>query len=644
VRVCIIGKFPPIQGGVSARTYWSAHHLARSGHEVHVVTNAKECLPPYRIYMRQEDWRRCKASYGPGSVTTYWTDPLDNSQSFIPMANPFVSKLAAIAVRLHAEHRFDVIYSHYLEPYGVAGYIAAQMTGLPHVVRMAGSDAGRLWRHPQFEALYDGILRSAQIVIAAGTVAKRAVQRGVDSGRIAAIGGFVSPQDVFTPVGQVLDLGELQAEIERDSNFRDQLWGSFAIDRPYFGVCGKLGEDKGSFSLLAAVRQLKTAGLDVGVVAMAHGNAAVESRFRTLARDLGLADRVLQIPFLPPWRVPEFLRGCLAVCCLEQNFPIVFHQPAIPREALLCGACLVGSTEVIRKLPDYERLPSGFGCIAVEDASNVDTLSAVLAKIVSDPAPAADVGTRGCSFARELQKNAPLPQMLECILEIAAARRSLPPAMRAQFADAAIETNGDRFPLTKRAEAALSEHVQKSAPGALAYRTRRPTDRERINETLIAIENAIANGKIGLQSFAPALWVEMALATAEEEADGAYVPQGAADPLFRLSLSRWAIPEGALAGMVPIRNPRLRVLKFSFDVSVFLREYVTAEIPASPAKHPSYVVVFGRSEGTRHEPVLIDDLTARILELSDGTRTAREIIAELDRASNPASSDVITWI
>ena len=42
MRICIIGKFPPIQGGVSMRTYWTAHALAMHGYEVHVVTNAKE--------------------------------------------------------------------------------------------------------------------------------------------------------------------------------------------------------------------------------------------------------------------------------------------------------------------------------------------------------------------------------------------------------------------------------------------------------------------------------------------------------------------------------------------------------------------------------------------------------------------------
>ena len=112
-------------------------------------------------------------------MTVHWTDPVDRSQSYIPMASPFVSKLAAMAARVHSERPFDVIYSHYLEPYGVAGCLAAQMTGVPHVVRTAGSDAGRLWHHPQLEALYDHVLRSAEAVVAAGAVAERAVQRGV---------------------------------------------------------------------------------------------------------------------------------------------------------------------------------------------------------------------------------------------------------------------------------------------------------------------------------------------------------------------------------------------------------------------------------------------------------------------------------
>jgi hypothetical protein len=45
MKICLVGKYPPIQGGVSARTYSYAHALARKGHQVHVVTNAKEVRP-----------------------------------------------------------------------------------------------------------------------------------------------------------------------------------------------------------------------------------------------------------------------------------------------------------------------------------------------------------------------------------------------------------------------------------------------------------------------------------------------------------------------------------------------------------------------------------------------------------------------
>ena len=69
MRICIIGKFPPIQGGVSMRTYRTAHALAARGHDVHVVTNAKEVAPPFRMHMRAEDWARCEAEFGDGSVT-----------------------------------------------------------------------------------------------------------------------------------------------------------------------------------------------------------------------------------------------------------------------------------------------------------------------------------------------------------------------------------------------------------------------------------------------------------------------------------------------------------------------------------------------------------------------------------------------
>src|SRR5207237_5701383 len=134
---------------------------------------------------------------------------------------------------------------------------------------------------------------------------------------------------------------------------------------------------------------------DVGLVVLAQGAPGVQERFRTQASELGLTDRILQLPFLPHWRVPEFLRGCLAVCCLEQDFPIGIHSPIIPREVLMSGTCLVGSTEVIRKLPSFAQLPHGYGCIAIEEVYDVVLLTEGLAPIVKEPETAARMAAPG---------------------------------------------------------------------------------------------------------------------------------------------------------------------------------------------------------------------------------------------------------
>jgi glycosyltransferase involved in cell wall biosynthesis len=633
VRICIIGKFPPIQGGVSMRTYWTAQALAARGHDVHVVTNAKEVRPPFRMLMRPQDWQRCA-----GAVTMHWTDPVDRSQSYIPMASPFVSKLAALAANAHSARPFDVIYSHYMEPYGIAGHLAAQMTGAPHVVRMAGSDAGRLWHHSQFEALYDHVLRSAALVVATGTVAQRAVQRGVDPGRIVSGGGYALPDDLFTPDGPALDLNALRGEHAGDPELGDQMWGDFSGDRPYFGVYGKLGDRKGSFALLAALQRLKHAGTDVGLVALAHGNSDIELRFREQARQLGLADRILQIPFLPHWRVPEFLRGCLAVCCLEQDFPIGFHSPIIPREVLLSGACLVGSCEVIRKLPQWERLADGYSCVAIKNVNDVESLAERLGAIVRDPHPAIAVGKRGRDFALELEQGIDFPGQIERIL--AGAAEKGPPA-NSNSAEPDAVSAPSRFPLALIADATITGSA---SSGRSANQKNATINLQHARKVLVRMERAVADGRNELHSLKQGVEVEIAIAAAEEEADkfnGADCP----DALFRIRGRRWAFEVSDLADFVPVRNSQLRIVNFNFDASKFRDARTIADLPAVAPPGESHVVVFGNSGGDRRDPLLVDGFTARVLEHCDGVRSAGEILMALQgqRVSSPGNDD-LKWI
>ncbi len=602
------------------RTYWTAHGLAARGHDVHVITNALEVQPPYRMLMQQEDWERCEGTYNAGSVRVHWTDPVDRSQSYIPMASPFISKLSSITARVHRERHLNVILSHYLEPYGVAGYLASQMTGVPHVVRMAGSDAGRLWHHPQLEELYDHVLRSAETVIAARTVAERAILRGVEPIRIVPGGDFIVPEDVFSPNGPLLDLARLRRDAEADPDSRELVWGTFSGNRPYFGIYGKLGESKGSFALLEALYRLKLAGHDIGLVALAHGPADVEKRFRTLARRLGLSDRILQLPFLAHWRVPEFIRSCLAVCCLEQNFPINFHSPIVPREVLLCGGCLVAATEIIRKIPEYESLPHGYGCIAIPDVNDVATLTQTLASITVDPAPIGAMGKRGRRFTRAMQDKTPFPQQLESVLQGAAERRPPPSVRVASPTMAGSSQDRDRFPLTRLAAGAYGCPVSCATDGS-------SFDLMQARKTLKTVEMAeIKMTALPRASFAAAIRVEIAIAEAEDEAAGDNSTENS-DGLFRLQIQRWALDDGAINGLFPYRNPSTRLVSFDFDVSAFHTVQTAADFPAEVPGRPSHLVVFGSSACCR-PPVHIDSRTAAILRQINGNSTVADVIKQ----------------
>ncbi len=638
------------------RTYLTAQGLAERGHEVHVVTNAREAAPPFRMLMTAADWQRCEGRRGRGSVRVHWSDPVDRSQTYLPMASPFVSKLSAITARLHAERSFDVIYSHYLEPYGVAGHLASKMTGVPHVTRMAGSDAGRLWHHPQLEPLYDHVLQSAAVLIAAGTVAERAIVHGVDAKRIAFAGGYRLPQEIFTPSGPTLALAALPREIERDGGLGDTLWGTFAADRPFLGVYGKLGPTKGSFALLAALHELKRTGRQVGLVALAHGRPEIERDFRQRARELGLERDILQIPFVPHWRVPEFLRSCLAVCCLEQDFPIDIHTPIVAREVLLCGRCLVASTELINKLPDHYRLPHRYGCVAVKDVNDVGELSGRLAEIIDDPEPAEAVGRRGRDFACGIEDEADFPQRLELILAAAAERRIL----RANApVRPASDLTPDPFALTRLCAAALGRGLEQNGNNPSTKKSRRSsrhhgtagTSRRRnksggINLTtartlLSSIKQAVAKGEKTLLRFVPPLELEIALAVA----DRAGSASGAAPAFDRVDIRRWAIGADDFARLRPVQAPQLAVIAFNFAVADYVAAKTAADFPKVPKPGSSFVAVFSGTKDRQGSVRLIDQGTAQILQLCRGKLTSAQIAAQVvQQGLSSGAAGCLNWM
>jgi glycosyltransferase involved in cell wall biosynthesis len=410
VKICFLGKYPPIEGGVARDGFWSTCALAEQGIEVHVVTNAEEVEPEFRIL--DEPWdptlppdpRRLAGE----RLAIHCTASADQP-SYIPWATPFVSKLAALATRVIEQHGADLIYSYYLEPYAVAAYLTASWTGVPFGVRHAGSDVGRLMLDPAVRTAYTKILPAADYVFAAESTYRRFLRLGVDLERLYQAPRAALPERYFHPHATPLDVNALLAALaERapvtaySEAHRPYCERPFDPTQPTIGIYGKVGEVKGSLDLVRALGRLHRDGCPFNLLALTQGHASRMRAFLQAVAENGLIAHTWVLPFIPHWYVPNFIRACTAVCFLERSFPITMHQPIVPREVIACGTALVLSREIAAKQPYRDVLQHGEN-VFLADPRDTDELAAVLRQCVEDPVHSREIG---CNGFRDLSSSA----------------------------------------------------------------------------------------------------------------------------------------------------------------------------------------------------------------------------------------------
>ncbi len=406
MRILFVGKFPPIQGGVSGQTLWLVHSLAQLGHEVHLVTNADEVEPTFRQFQYSGD----DAYLGPlveqGRLHVHNTSA-SNDAPFIPQATPYVTKLFGLSLSVLDRYPCDIILSWYFEPYGVVAAMLRKATGLPTIVRHAGSDLGRLAKHPDLASTYRWMLN-----VVDGVIATNREELFRQFGSVAArFVPIVRPRlpEVFFSAAAPLDLIELHSAagdwfgaLPIDDKIRCRLRAPsealHANNNFVLGMYGKVGRSKGTIALNDALKALAARGCNFTFISVAAGTKySLEGHYHSLLEDPQLAKRTIILPPIAPWRIPSFLRCCDAVCFLEHDFPIKFHSPLVPREALSSGACLICSAEIAGKA-DYGRsLVDDRTAIVVRDPADGQGLSDQLSKAVANP-------TQTKAIAKQAQK------------------------------------------------------------------------------------------------------------------------------------------------------------------------------------------------------------------------------------------------
>jgi glycosyltransferase involved in cell wall biosynthesis len=398
LRILLIGKFPPIQGGVSTQTFWTAHELAELGHVVHVVTNSGSVELGFRQLLFGADQDNLTQNHETGAVHIHTASPI-RPLTYIPWSPPYVSQLFGLAADLIAKYDFDVVLGWYFEPYGAAAAHVAKAFDIPLILRHAGSDIGRLAQYPDLQSTFGWMARQSKALFttrSTGAAFDILSSMGFTRSQCVKLQGHVLPS-VYSRPPQPLDLPELaqaMASWYRQVRIEDPELVALATEFskpnlnaawPTIATYGKVGKTKGTYDLIGALDDLASAGVPFNHIAIGAGRPhELRAYFRSLGASNELRERIWVLPPLAPWRIPSFLSLCDAVGFLERDFPITFHYSSIPREVLAAGRCLICSVEMARKLPVWPSLVDGKNCILIEDPRNRSELRSALLRVLTD--------------------------------------------------------------------------------------------------------------------------------------------------------------------------------------------------------------------------------------------------------------------
>lgn len=400
MKICVIGKLSPIQGGVSKLNLWMCQALAQAGHTVHIVTNGSEVEDQYRTVGGKisDNLSNSPLEGLSDRVTIHYTN--ENAlYSYIPFANPFVTKLSSIAIDVVRKHKCDLIFGHYFEPYGVAAYIVAKATGVPFGLQPAGSDVGRLMQSPEMRTMYAEIIKSADYIFTSNSTRRRFIAEGADPYKLYPLPRSTFADAVYTPDVPNLDLVKhvTAARSELKNQYYLDLLDQFPVSNfdaslPTIGIYGKTGETKGSYDLIESLRIIKLAGKRFNFLALTSSGKKTLDVFVNKLVDAGLSENTIWLPFVPYWQVPEFIKICNVITFLERDFPIPIHHPAVALEIMQCAGCLIVSTEIANKQRYKKQLQDRVNVSVVNPKNHIELAEKIL-WLFDNPEEAKKIGT-----------------------------------------------------------------------------------------------------------------------------------------------------------------------------------------------------------------------------------------------------------
>lgn len=152
-NVLLIGKYPPMQGGIATKTFWLYEKLAQSGFTFRVVTIETK---NYSVPIKENDIK----IFSVDTTSVPW---------HIPDSNLYFDRLLNKCFEALEDFTPDIIETNYLWPFcGVAIHLS-KILNKPLLVRHAGSDILKFHTSNEFKNIMERYFEQSTVIVTNNT-------------------------------------------------------------------------------------------------------------------------------------------------------------------------------------------------------------------------------------------------------------------------------------------------------------------------------------------------------------------------------------------------------------------------------------------------------------------------------------------
>ena len=341
-NILYISKYPPIEGGIAAKTYWLAKALAGRGHIIHVVTDA---------YGVDEQYSIANAGSAPEmpGVFVYRAD--QEVPWHIPNDSHRAISLLDKTLEIVETTKPDLIVGGYLVPYGIMAFQLSRLTGIPFVLMHGGSDIHKFLLKDVWPNVTARAICAAHCVV---TDVDNLAHIARYTDRIEVLPPYVPDPSAFKPTRRKKkEFLTLALVGKTNYHWRHKGW------QRVINICSDLG-----------------GRLELAVVSQGIGR----DDFRSYVPK-ALRDRIDWRPFVPSWEMPALLHSFDGIFHLNDQLPFPMFSNLV-LESLACG------TPVIT---DSTGLPSSY----LRHGIDVETAAPAIFPLVLEDCKAATTDLAG---------------------------------------------------------------------------------------------------------------------------------------------------------------------------------------------------------------------------------------------------------